>query len=139
ALDSNTNPKGEGSDAAAPSSAFDRTGGATPNQGPQANGLVLVHGALFPSFRLCFENFPEMPPQPDNTVMPEANVVGVEIGSLVRINPLSKAPGKIYLISESAVRSPAADTTAPKCVELLGNPSTENSLTRDNEYHVINT
>src|SRR5262245_40618969 len=53
------------------------------NSGPTATGVLLVHAAGFPSFRLCFEHFPDQAPQPDENVMPEANVVGVEVGSLV--------------------------------------------------------
>jgi hypothetical protein len=82
------------------------SGGASPSAAiatPQAEGVILVHAAKFPSFRLCFENAMELPPQPDETVMPEANVVGVEVGSVVRIDPL-KPPGKIFVIREVPLR-----------------------------------
>src|SRR5690349_20110352 len=52
------------------------------------SGVVLLHAAAFPAFRVCFENYPDLAPQPDTTTMPEANLVGVEVGSLVRIAPL---------------------------------------------------
>src|SRR5688572_20747864 len=54
---------------------------------PTGSGVVVVHSAAFPSFRLCFSNHLGLRPQPDSTVMPEANLVGVEVGSAVRINP----------------------------------------------------
>lgn len=100
----------------------------------QANGIVLAHAALFPSFRLCFENRPDLVPQPDATIMPGANVVGVEIGSLVRIDPVT-APGKIYVINERDVRSAPGDPGAT-CGELI-TPNGPRSLTLNNDYHVI--
>jgi hypothetical protein len=129
---------GGGADAA--SAAGDR--GNTPSmstapQGtPTANGVVLLHAASFPSFRLCFQNHPELVPQPDAKVMPEANVVGVELGSVVRLDPLDP-PGTIYVINESSVRASLDSPDEPKCGELLGTPKTNRTLTRDNEYHVI--
>jgi hypothetical protein len=79
--------------------------------GPTANGVMILHAAAFPSFRLCFGNtMKDVKPQPDATVMPEANVVGVEIGSLVRVDPLAQAPGKVYVINEKILRNyPNAD------------------------------
>jgi hypothetical protein len=97
----------------------DGGGSAAPPPGPSATGVILVHAAGFPSLRLCFESAPELRPQPDSRVMPEANVVGVEVGSLVRIAPLTKAPGKIYVINERYVRStPGGDSLT--CGELVG-------------------
>ncbi|MBN9161493.1 MAG: hypothetical protein BGO98_21650 [Myxococcales bacterium 68-20] len=104
------------------------TGGA-----PTATGVIVVHSATFPSFRLCFENHPNLLPQPDSKVMPEANVVGVEVGSLVRLDPL-EAPGKIYVVNERAVRSAAGDPTGLTCGELLGDGT--QALLPDNDYHV---
>jgi hypothetical protein len=79
--------------ATAPSNAF----------GPTGTGVILVHAAKFLSFRLCFENQMDLPPQPDATVMPEANVVGLEVGSVVRLDPL-KPPGRIRVVREVSVR-----------------------------------
>jgi hypothetical protein len=111
---------------------------AAPPQGtPTATGVLLAHAAGFPSFRLCFEKFPELAPQPDSNVMPEANVVGVEVGSLVRIDPL-KEPGQIYVIAESEVRSTPGKTDFVPCGELIRPPDkkTNRSLTLDIDYHV---
>jgi hypothetical protein len=99
---------------------------------PSASGVVIVHAAAFPAFRLCFENMPELHPQPDSKIMPEANVVGVEVGSVVRIDPL-KAPGKIYVMHEGAVRT--KDFT---CGELLGDDPSKN-LIKDLNYHVTSS
>jgi hypothetical protein len=99
---------------------------------PTATGVVVVHSAAFPSFRLCFENMLELVPQPDSKVMPQANVVGVEVGSVVRIDPL-KAPGKVYVLSERAVR----DTPELTCGELLGDGS--QALFRNTAYHEANS
>src|SRR5947209_3740033 len=102
-------------DSAASSAGFDSSSptGSSPNPGdniggdagsggassgtPQAataSGVVLVHAAAFPPFRLCFANQLAKQPQPDRQVMPEANVVGVEQGSLIRLDPLD-APGTV--------------------------------------------
>lgn len=104
---------------------------------PTATGIIVVHSAAFPSFRLCFENFPDLVPQPDTNVMPEANVVGVEVGSLVRLDPM-QAPGTVYVIDEREVRSPPGNTKAVKCGELLLPPDkrTDRTLTMNNDYHV---
>jgi hypothetical protein len=108
--------------------------GASTDQ-PSASGVVLVHGAAFPAFRLCFENLPDLPPQPDSKVMPEANVVGVEMGSVVRIDPLV-APGKVYVINESEVRTGLGDPSRGRCGDLVSKTAS-NRLTEDNDYHVI--
>mgnify|MGYP001268533353 CR=1 FL=1 len=115
-------------------------GGAPAFQGaPTATGVVLVHAASFPAFRLCFEGQEGLQPQPNSKIMPDANVVGVEIGSLVRIDPLV-ASGKVYVINEADVRSPSGDATAPTCGDLLGIPKRgPKTLTRDNHYHEVKT
>lgn len=80
---------------------------------PTSDGVILVHAASFPAFRLCFENDMDRLPQPDSSVMPQANVVGVEVGSLVRIDPLPKGPGKIFVLRELPTR------TGKKCNEYI--------------------
>jgi hypothetical protein len=73
--------------------------------GPVDNAVILVHAAKSQAFRLCFENELDRRPQPDSQVMPQANVVGVEVGSAVRIGPLSGAPGRIFLFEEPLIRA----------------------------------
>ena len=71
--------------------------------GAAASGVVLVHAASFPSFRLCFSGQMNLRPQPETKIMPESNVVGVETGSFVRLPPMAP-PGTIYVIDETSLR-----------------------------------
>jgi len=104
---------------------------------PAATGVVLVHSASFPSFRLCFERYPDLLPQPDKNVMPAANVVGVEIGGAVRIDTLREAPGQVYVIDETQIREQSGSTNPPNCGELIGTTrKTERTLQELNEYHL---
>jgi hypothetical protein len=68
------------------------------------NGVILVHASKSQAFRLCFENELDRRPQPDSQVMPEANVVGVEVGSAVRLPPLRGTAGRVFLFEEPAIR-----------------------------------
>lgn len=111
------------------------TGAAAPMAGskdgpdlvPVDNAVILVHAAKSQSFRLCFENEPDRRPQPDSDVMPEANVVGVEVGAAVRLGPLRGAPGMVYLFDEPLIRAfyPAFGGAGqgPTCKNLLADPS----------------
>lgn len=111
-------------------------GGESPGT-PNATGIILVHAATFPSFRLCFSNFPDLVPLPDSKIMPEANVVGVDVGSLVRVDPL-RAPGTVYVIDESELRLPPETKTPPRCGELVaqsGTKKTARTLLKDGAYH----
>ena len=57
--------------------------------------------------------------------MPNANVVGVEVGSAVRIAPLKKgAPGVVYLLSEPVIRAsyPPGVTNGPTCDTMINVP-----------------
>lgn len=88
---------------------------------PVDNAVILVHAAASESFRLCFGNELDRQPQPDATTMPEANVVGVEVGSAVRLGPLRGAPGKVYLFDEPLIRAfyPQFGGKGPTCSDLL--------------------
>jgi hypothetical protein len=92
---------------------------------PVDNAVILVHAAKSQSFRLCFENETDRRPQPDSQVMPEANVVGVEVGSAVRLAPLRGKPGMVYLYEEPLIRAfyPAfgGAGAGPTCKNLLEN------------------
>ena len=94
-----------------------------------ASGIVLVHAANFPSFRLCFENFLDQKPQPDSDIMPESNLVGVETGSFVRLPPMD-APGATYVIDERRIRG--LDST---CRELLKGANAP--LASTNDYDML--
>jgi hypothetical protein len=58
--------------------------------------------------------------------MPEANVVGVEVGAAVRLGPLQGPPGMVYLFDEPLIRAfyPAFGGAGqgPTCENLLSDP-----------------
>ena len=64
-------------------------------------------------------------PQPDSKVMPSSNVVGVEVGAAVRINPLSGPPGKVFLFDEFAIRQSYGPfgSSGPTCAQLFASTS----------------
>ena len=112
---SGTSGDGDGGGADA---GFGSDAAAVPGVGA-ASGVVILHAAAFPSFRLCFENYPELPPQPDVALMPAANVVGVEVGSVIRIGSLDRPPGKVYVIDQRDVRATPRDPLDRKCGALI--------------------
>ena len=99
------------------------TPGSTSTDGVLDNAVILVHAAKAQSFRLCFANELDRRPQPDSDVMPEANVVGVEVGSTVRLGPLAGAPGEVFMFDEPSIRAfyPqfGGAGTGPTCGALL--------------------
>lgn len=91
----------------------------SPELAPTDNGVIMVHAAGMPAFRLCFQNEIKRRPQPDSQVMPDANVVGVEVGSAVRIDPLKGPPGKVWIFEEPLIRDFSG--AGPSCESLLSN------------------
>ena len=80
------------------------------------DGVLLVHASYNrPPVRVCFDDRPSLAPQPDAKLMPQSNLVGLEVGSAVHIpelrgaTPASKTTLRIYL--ESALRFHSAQTT----------------------------
>ena len=73
--------------------------------GPTDNAVILVHAAKSQAFRLCFEHEVDRRPQPDSELLPEANVVGVEVGGAVRLPALRGAPGRVILFEEPSIRA----------------------------------
>ncbi len=127
-FDSNTrDPNGGASDAGT------GTPGLNPSQVPPPvdNAVILVHAAKSQSFRLCFMNELDGRPQPDSQVMPEANVVGVEVGSAVRLGPLKSSPGEVFLFDEPLIRAVypqfGGAGAGPTCRNLL---SSSNPLSK---------
>ncbi|MBX3233680.1 MAG: hypothetical protein KIT84_21275 [Labilithrix sp.] len=114
-------------------------GGAAPEFGsPAATGVVVAHSATFPSFRLCFENYPDKLPQPDSKVMPGANVVGVEVGGAVRIDALPEAAGMVYVIDEARIRVESGAEDARTCGQLIseiGGDALSNPLIAYRDYY----
>jgi hypothetical protein len=88
--------------------------------GPTDNGVIIVHAAGAPAFRLCFSNELDAQPTPNSELMPDANVVGVDVGSAVRVGPLKGPPGEVFLFSESLIRqSYPPGGGGPSCKQLL--------------------
>jgi hypothetical protein len=120
--DSSTNPG-----ATADGGAFsDGPSGAAGTNTPSLDtGVILVHAAGAGAFRLCFLNELDRLPQPDSTVMPAANVVGVDVGTAVRINPLRGAPGHVIFYDEIALRAfygPNGSNPTLTCKQLQNTP-----------------
>lgn len=102
-----------------------------PNASPStqgATGVVLVHAARFPAFRICFGSNDDTPPLPASDLMPEANVVGVEVGSYIRLDEVTLGGGgDVYLFAEEAVRNKEAS-----CSALIGG----GDFVRDRDYQL---
>ncbi len=70
----------------------------------EANGIVLVHAASFPAFRICFLGRGGDRPEPSTEVMPDSNVVGVDVGAAVRLEPKTGKLGRAFVFPESEIR-----------------------------------
>jgi hypothetical protein len=99
--------------------------GATPFV--EANAIVLVHAAGFPAFRVCFAGAPNDLPQPSVDVMPESNVVGVDVGTAVRLPPRHEKLGQAFVFPESVLRPlyPAYGGSGPTCDQVLNAQGTK--------------
>ncbi len=71
---------------------------------PTDNAILLVHAAGLGAFRVCFDSALDQLPQPDRQAMPEANVVGVEVGTAVRLPPLARPSSRVFLWEERRLR-----------------------------------
>jgi hypothetical protein len=101
--------------------------------GPAVDAVFLVHAAAFPAYRICFEGLGTEQPFPSKDVMPEANVVGVDVGSVVRLPPLGSSVGRVFLYKESDIRYLYAPASAPgpDCKHLATSPSPPPFVTLD--------
>jgi hypothetical protein len=111
-------------DGGAPDGSF-FDGGAIPPAGDaapiiEANGVVLVHAASFPAFRICFENGSNELPEPSTDLLPDSNVVGVDVGTAVRLDPPKQILGHAFAFPEAKLRSlyPIFGV-GPTCGQLL--------------------
>lgn len=103
------------------------SGGSAPGAGMnepssvvQDNGVIIVHAAQSRAFRLCFASALGALPAPDAKLMPEANVVGVDVGTAVRIDPLAGPPGDVFVVDEEAIRGLYVPGQTPlSCQTLL--------------------
>ncbi|MBS2018999.1 MAG: hypothetical protein JST00_39395 [Deltaproteobacteria bacterium] len=120
----------QGPTAGAASSGSSGTSSPTPELVPTDNAVILVHAAKLQPFRVCFGASAHrvLQPQPDSEAMPQANVVGVEVGSAVRIPSLpAGVPGKVYVFEEPLIRAlyfNQAGGKGPSCGALIQNPAT---------------
>lgn len=105
-------------------------GGLTPSQDAgappsqlESNGIVLVHAASFPAFRICFDGALAARPLPDVDLMPDSNVVGIDVGTALRLPPRTGQLGRAFVFAEAAIRAqyPAFGGAGigPTCEELL--------------------
>jgi hypothetical protein len=89
----------------------------------EANGIVLVHAASYPAFRVCFDGALGARPLPDVDLMPDSNVVGIDVGTALRLPPFNGQLGRAFVFPELAIRSlyPAFGGAGigPTCQELL--------------------
>ena len=88
---------------------------------PEARGIVLVHAAAFPAFRICFEGAPGDLPAPSTDLMPESNLVGVDVGTAVRLPARPERLGTAFVIPEERLRSlyPVFGGSGPACGDVL--------------------
>ena len=119
-------------DAAAPEAGTAADGGApsdaaalTPGAVIQANALVLVHAASFPAFRMCFAGATGDLPQPSVDLMPDSNVVGVDVGTAVRLAARPEMLGHAFVFPELVLRPfyPSVGAPGPSCAKLLADSS----------------
>ena len=136
------------SDAGAP--APEATGVTGPSRFPgspdSARGLILVHASPnLPAFRLCFGTVTaggsllpsassSLRPLPDRELMPDSNVVGVEIGSAVRLKPLTdvgvQATDHVFAIPEVEVR-PGSGSDLPCTARICPTNFSSTCLEKD--------
>ncbi len=88
-----------------------------------SEGVLVVHAAAIPAFRLCFESRGDLAPLPVDEIMAESNVVGVDVGSVVRLPNIDDVSGSaVFAFPEQALRTqllPDGAATIP-CSVLLG-------------------
>ena len=91
-----------------------------------ANAIVLVHAASFPAFRVCFAGMSKQVPEPSADLLPDSNVVGVDVGTAVRLPPTSITLGRAFVFPEPILRPfyPAFGGAGPSCETLLGSIGT---------------
>lgn len=90
-----------------------------------ANGLVLVHAASFPAFRICFRGSPDEQPIPAADLMPASNLPGLDVGAAIRLAPRAGALGDAYVFREEAIRFLyfPSQAAGPNCGALLNSSS----------------
>jgi hypothetical protein len=118
----------------------DSTGAGAPAPQQPSNGVMLVHAADFPALRVCFEGRPGARPIPDTTTMPDANIVGLDIGTGIRLAPIrnDRPLGKVFVIEvdPGRIRNGGFDENAT-CGELICEPGNGRCLTAGRDYATV--
>ena len=110
---------------------------AVPAPQQPSNGVMLVHAADFPALRVCFEGRPGARPIPDSTTMPDANIVGLDVGAGIRLSPIrnDKPLGKVYVIEVDPSRIRNGFDENATCGHLICAPgSGPQCLTAGRDY-----
>jgi hypothetical protein len=92
-----------------------------PLQPLRGDGVMLVHAAEFPPLRICFEGRPGAKPIPDAHTMPDANIVGLDIGTGIRLPPIRQTDklGKVFVIEVDPSRIRSGFDENATCGELI--------------------
>lgn len=94
-----------GADASPPSPFADASAGPSDaGSGLVSSGVLLVHGGSAPALRLCFGNRPQDPPVPLDVLMPESNLVGLDVGAVLRLPNQDEPLGTIVGFAEKDLR-----------------------------------
>ena len=107
-----------------------------------SNGVMLVHAADFPPMRLCFAGRPDAQPIPNATTMPDANIVGLDIGTGIRLAPIQndKPLGAVYVIEVDPNRIRNGFDENATCGQLICAPgSGPQCLTAGRDYATAGT
>lgn len=98
----------------------DAGGGSSPPTSIDVDGLLLVHAAAFPPFRICFDGARSALPLPSD-LMPSSNLPGVDVGAAVRVDAPKQTLGRAFVFKEETIRSLyfGTPTAGPKCGDLL--------------------
>lgn len=99
--DSATNA-GTATDAGVPKPTSDAGGQTIPDL--VTDGVLLVHAASLPPLRLCFGERGSEQPVPLDVIMPESNVVGLDVGSVVRLPNITGPLGQVVGFPEESLR-----------------------------------
>ena len=96
----------------------------------EANAIVLVHAAAFPAFRICFKGALGDQPAPSVDLMPESNLVGVDVGTAVRLPARGGQLGRAYAVPEKDLRAfyPNVGVNGPTCGEMLDITSLQSAI-----------
>jgi len=90
--------------------------GGPPTDANPVDGVILVHASYnLPAARVCFDDREELRPLPDDKLMPRSNLIGLDVGTAVRLPSLHRgdSPTRLTMVvyAESAVRAAGPTVT----------------------------